>query len=103
MTTKEVLLIRAGFHAFIDHLFWYLPFPSVKQGNSLLEELEDLTVDDWNSKREEIRDEHKLERAANDLVVGWKAWIKEHGPNKSGNAAPRIERPAEGVKSILRD
>ncbi len=38
MTTWEVPLIGAGFHAFIDHLFWYLPFASVKQGNSLVEE-----------------------------------------------------------------
>ncbi len=102
MTTKEVPLIGAGFHASIDHLFWYLPFPSVKQGNSLLEELEDLTKDDWNIKREEIRDEHKLERAPNDLIVAWKAWIRDHRPNKSGTA-PRIKRPAEGLKSLVRD
>ena len=63
-------------------MFWYLPFPSVKQGNSLLEELQDLTEDDWSIKREDIRDEHKLERAPNDLIVGWKAWIRDHRPNK---------------------
>ncbi len=102
MTTKEVLLIRAGFHAFIDHLFWYLPFPSIQQGNSLLEELEKLTEDDWSIKREEIRDEHKLECALNNLIVCWKAWIGDHWPNKSGTA-PRIERPAEGLKSLVRD
>ncbi len=60
MTTKEVPLIGAGFHAFIDLLFWYLPFANVKQGNSLVEELDDLTEDDWSIKREEIRDEHSL-------------------------------------------
>jgi hypothetical protein len=102
VTTKEVPRIGAGFHAFIGHLFLYHPFPSVKQGNSLLEELEDLTEDDWSIKREEIRDEHKLERAPNDLIVGRKAWIRDHGPNKSGTA-PRIERPAEGLKSLVRD
>jgi hypothetical protein len=43
VTTKEVPLIGAGFHAFIDHLFWNLPFASFKQGNSLVKELDDLT------------------------------------------------------------
>ncbi len=102
VTTKEVPLIGAGFQAFIDHLFWYLPFPSVKQGNSLLEELQDLTEDDWSIKREDIRDEHKLDRAPNDLIVGWKAWIRNHGPNKGGNAS-RIERPADGLRTVVRD
>ncbi len=72
MTTKEVLFIGASFHAFTDHfVFWYLPFASVTQCNFLFEELEDLTVDDWSIKREEIRDEHKLDHAANDLRLGW--------------------------------
>jgi hypothetical protein len=102
VTTKEVPLIGANSHAPIDHLFWYLPFASVKQGNSLVEELEDLTEDDWSIKREEIRDEHKLERAANDLRVSWKAWIRNHWPNKSGTTS-RIKRPAEGLKTIVRD
>ncbi len=83
---EEVPLIGAGFHAFIDHLFWYLPFPSVKQGNSLLEEWEDLTKDDWSIEREEIRDEHKLECTPNDLIVSWKAWIRDHWPNKGGTS-----------------
>ncbi len=106
MAAKEVPLIGAGFHAFIDHLFWYLSSPSVKQGNSqaLLEELEDLTEDDWSIKREElqVRDEHKLEHAVNDLIVGWKAWIRDHWPNKSGTTL-RIKRPAEGLKTIVCD
>ncbi len=42
---------------------WYLPFASIKQGNSRPEELEDLTEDDWSIKCEELRDEHKLEWA----------------------------------------
>jgi hypothetical protein len=105
VTSKEVPLIGAGFQAFIDHLFWYVPFPSVKQGNSVLEELQDLshlTEDDWSIKREEIRDEHKLDRASNNLIVGWKAWIRDHGPNKGGIAS-RIKRPADGLKTLVRE
>ncbi len=52
--------------------------------------MQDLTEDDWSIKREEIRDEHKLDRAPNDLIVGWKAWIRDHWPNKGGLAS-RIE------------
>jgi hypothetical protein len=53
-------------------------------------------------KREDIRDEHKLDRAPNDLIVGWKAWIRNHGPNKGGIAS-RIERPADGLRTVVRD
>ncbi len=91
-----------GFHAFIDHLFWYPPFASVKQGNFLIAELEDLTEDDWSIKREEIRDEHKLDCSANYLRVGWKAWIRDHWPNKGGSTS-RIARPAEGLRTIVCD
>ncbi len=101
-TTKEVPLIRSGFNAFIDHLFWYLAFSSVKQAATVLENLEDFTSADWDTKRQELRDEHPLERASNDLIDGWKAWIVEHGPNKSCSA-PRMERPADWLTSITRD
>jgi hypothetical protein len=98
VTSQEVPFIGAGFQAFIDHLFWYLPFPSIKKGNSLLEELQDLTKDDWTHhwsiKREEIRDEHNLDHAPNDLFIGWKAWIRYHRPNKGGIASS-IDRPAD--------
>ncbi len=44
LTTKEVPLIGARFHSLIDLLFWYLTFPSVKEGNAefnaLIQELE---------------------------------------------------------------
>jgi hypothetical protein len=65
-----------------------------------LEELQDLTEDDWSIKCEEITDEHKLDHAPNDLIVGWKAWILDHWPNKGGITS-RIERPADGLKTLV--
>ncbi len=100
MTSKEVPHIGAGFQAFIDHLFWYLPFPSIKQGNSLLGELQDLTEDNWSIKREENRDEHKLDSTPNDLIVGWKAWIRGHRPNKGG--MPRGSSVQQMMGSLAR-
>ncbi len=64
--------------------------------------MQDLTEDDWSIKREEIRDEHKMDRAPNDLIVGWKAWIRDHWPNKGGIAS-RMERPADGLRTVVRD
>jgi hypothetical protein len=43
-------------------MFWYLPLSSVKQAASVLENLEDITSADWDTKRQEIRDKHLLER-----------------------------------------
>ncbi len=60
---------------------WTILFSSVKQAAAVLENLEDITAADWDTKRQEPRDEHLLERACNDLIDGWKAWIVEHGPN----------------------
>jgi hypothetical protein len=77
-------------------------FHSLASSREILEELQDLTEDYWSIKREDIRDEHKLERAPNDLIVGWKAWIRDHGPNKGGMAS-RIERPADGLRTVVRD
>ncbi len=128
-STKEIPLIGTGFHSWIDHMFWFLPFSSVKQAFALLDSIDDLTSgtlhqfifcifdifylfcifcifcvfsiccvfymtntksvssDDCDVKREEIAGEHNLPQAQQDLKNGWKAWIKENGPNKSGRPA----------------
>ncbi len=60
-----------------------------------------VSSDDWDVKREEIAAEHNRPQAQQDLMNGWKACIKENGPNKSGRAATD-NRPANGLKSIVR-
>ncbi len=34
--TKEIPLVGQGFQAYIDHLFWYLPFSNLKQVYELI-------------------------------------------------------------------
>jgi hypothetical protein len=60
-----------------------------------------VSSDDWDVKRQEIAAEHKLSQAQQDLKNGWKAWIKENCPNKSGRASTE-NRPVNGLKSIDR-
>ncbi len=68
----------------------------------MLENSEDITAADWDTKCQEIRDKHLLERAGTNLIDGGKAWIMEHGPNKNGTAS-RMERPADGLTSAMYD
>ena len=49
--TKEIPLIGTGFHSFIDHLFWYLPFSNVKQAFTTLDAVEGVTEADWETKK----------------------------------------------------
>ena len=99
--TKEIPLIGTGFHSYIDHLFWYLPFSNVKQAYTTLDAVEGVTEADWETKRAEIAKELTLERAQQDLSDGWKAWLKEHGPGK-GRGTKEVARPAGGVTSRVR-
>ena len=101
-TLKDVPLIGKGFNNFIDHLFWYLPFSSVKQAHAVLNGVEEITIGDWDTKRAEIEAEHKLERARQELIDGWKAWIDENGPNRSGKSSNGT-RPAGGILARQRD
>jgi hypothetical protein len=70
----------------------------VKQGYAVLDEIEEVTIGDWEIKREEVKAGHKLERARRDLIDGWKAWLVANGPDRSRNA-----RPAGGITSLVCD
>jgi hypothetical protein len=59
-------------HDLIDNFFWFLPFSCVYQANALLDDLEDVNSADKDTKCYELKDEHKLERASQDLIDGWK-------------------------------
>ncbi len=47
----------------------------------------ELSDEHWTSKRDEVKAEHLMERAPEDLGVGWKAWIKDNGSGKEGPGA----------------
>ncbi len=64
--TREIPLIGQGFQAYIDNLFWFLPFSNPKQAYEVLAKLE-LSDELWTSKSEEVMAEHSLEQAATDL------------------------------------
>jgi hypothetical protein len=46
--TKEMPLIGTGFHSYINHLFWYLPFSNVQQAYATLDAVEGVTEADWD-------------------------------------------------------
>ena len=99
---KEIPLIGQGFQAFIDDLFWFLPFSSKSQADELRDRME-LPEDCWLTKREEVRAEHLLEQAAKDLRDGWKAWIAQNGSGTGdGAGAASSAVPAAGVTSRTR-
>lgn len=56
--------------------------------------------ENWITKRFEVRAGHLLDQAPHDLRVGWKAWIKENGPEREGaGAAAKV--PATGITSVV--
>ena len=79
--SKEIPLIGQGFQAYIDNLFWFLPFSSQLQAYDMLAKKE-ISDEPWVTKREELKADHLKERAAADLREGWKAWIAEHVDGK---------------------
>ncbi len=50
---KEIPLIGQGFQAFIDNLFWYLPFSSKTQADDMRDK-KDMSDDNWVTKSEEL-------------------------------------------------
>ncbi len=100
--TKEVSLIGQDFQAYVDHLFWYLPFSTVtvKQAHKMLAK-EEMSDEPWTIKRDEIKAEYLLERAPADLRMGWKAWIAEHGYGKEGAGAAAVITAA-GITLVIR-
>ena len=60
--SKEISLIGQGFQAYIDHLFWFLPFSSPKQAFEMLAKKE-MSDELWTIKRDEIRAELPEPRA----------------------------------------
>ncbi len=94
MDTKAIPLICTGFQAFIDNIFWYLPFS--KQAADFLAKRE-MSDKHWIIKCLEISAEHKLERAPNNLKEGWKTWLKDNWPGQAkGSVALPVTGPVYG-------
>ncbi len=56
----------------------------------------------WIMKRDEIKAEHLLDRASDDLRKGWKKWIAEHRSGREGTGAAAVI-PAAGIMLVFRD
>ncbi len=56
----------------------------------------ELPADLWSDMRQEIADEHLLPQAPHVLRdgLGWKAWLNDNGPSKSGGPAQPVAVPA---------
>jgi hypothetical protein len=60
----------------------------------------EMSDEPWTIKRDEIKAEHLLERAPEDLRMGWKAWIAAQGPGKEGAGAAAVV-PAAGITLVF--
>ena len=93
-------LIGKGFLNLVDHVFWHLPFSSVKQAHAVREKANPpVSEEDWAARFEAITDEHKEEGAREQLAAGWKAWLVARNPAAAaaapagGAARPGLHRP----------
>jgi len=72
--TKYVKLLGKGILTLVDHLFWNLPFCSVKQSHAVRKKA-GVSEEEWSTKWEEIVAEHDLPCAREQLASGWKEYL----------------------------
>ena len=96
--TKNVKLLGKCIFTLVDHLFWNLPFCSVKQSQAVRSKA-GVTEEEWSTKWEEIVAEHDLPGAREQLASGWKEYLdmRAGGPARGAGAA----RPASLSMVVL--
>jgi len=74
-------------HPLVDHLFWNLPFCSVKQSQAVRKKA-GVTEEEWSTKCqwEEIVAEHDLPGAHEQLASGWKDYLGMRAGEAAGGA-----------------
>ena len=90
--TKYVKLLGKGILTLVDHLFWNLPFCSVKQSQAVRKKA-GVTEEERSTKWEEIVAENDLPGAREQLASGW----KENLGMRAGEAAPWCWRCEAGL------
>ena len=83
VTRKTMKLLGNGFLHLVDHLFWNLPFASVKQGISVREK-NNIPEEDWDRAFQAILAEHEKDGARQQLIDGWKTWIQDRRAQDEG-------------------
>ena len=82
-SNKNVKLLGKGILTLVDHLFWNLPFCSVKQSQAVRKKA-GVTEEEWSTKWEEIVAEHGLPGAREQLASGWKECLGMRAGTRGG-------------------
>ena len=72
--TKYVKLLGKRILNLDEHLFWNLPFCSVKQSHAVRKKA-GVSEEEWSTKWEEIVAEHDLPGVREQLASGWKEYL----------------------------
>ena len=83
----------------INHLFWNLPFCSVKQSHAVRKKA-GVTEEEWSTKWEEIVAEHDLPGAREQLASGWKEYLGLRAGAAAARGAGAV-RPASLSTVVL--
>ena len=98
--TKYVKLLGKGILTLVDHLFWNLPFCSVKQSQAVRKKA-GVTEEERSTKWEEIVAEHDLPGAREQLASGWKEYLESHDAGQA--VAAGVPKPASLSTLVLDD
>ena len=93
--TKYVKLLGKGILTLVDHLFWNLPFCSVKQSQAVRKKAGVTEPEkEWSTKWEEIVAEHDLPGAREQLASGWKEYLGKRAGEAARASGAGAVRPA---------
>jgi hypothetical protein len=59
----------------IDHVFWMLPFSSIREANRVRHD-NGIRAEEWSNRRRVISAEHSLDNARAELARLWKEWMR---------------------------
>ena len=94
--SRKLHVFGKGLLDTLDDAFWMLPFSSKKQAQIVRQE-NDLTEDDWQRRRDQIMNEHRLDGARDQLRTQWKAWINQNVSKAVSQAEPRSPATAQEI------
>ncbi len=85
-----------GFLDTIDDVFWMLPFSSVRQAQLVCQD-HNISMEDWNRRREKIMEEHQHAGAREQLTARWKSWVASNSFKEKMAAKEPAERGGEDI------
>jgi len=99
-SSKKVKVLGKGLLTLVDHVFWNLPFCSIKQSHNVRNKA-GVTEEEWADKWQEIVSEHDLPGAREQLASGWKEYLESH---RGGQVrAAGVQKPASLATLVLDD